>query len=283
MRRIIFTTSGNPHRGSWIIRGQQIAAALDAEAIFEATEAEIAKADLVVVVKKASDKIMARIRKRGVPWVLDVLDGWPQPQGNAWSAKQAIGWLRGYVGKMAATGLVCATEAMAKDLADCGPTLTLYHHARPGQKINPIREEIRAVGYEGSARYLEGWKAALESECRARGWALFINPPSLAEIDIVLALRGGQWAGPACERWKSNVKLANAQGSGTPIICQPDQGYIETASGGEWWITSPAELARQFSGLSSADERRRCAQLMRSRAPDLETIATRYRQWLDTL
>lgn len=283
MRRIIFTTSGNPHRGSWIIRGQQLAAALDAKAVFEATEAEIAKADLVVVVKKASESVMARIRRRGVPWALDVLDCWPQPQGNVWSAKQAVGWLRTHVGKMAATGLVCATEAMAKDLDGCGPTITLYHHARPDQRVNPIREHVRAVGYEGSPRYLEGWKAALESECKARGWALFINPPSLSEIDIVLALRGGQWAGPACERWKSNVKLANAQGSGTPIICQHDAGYIEMASGGEWWITSPAELAKQFSGLSSVVERHYCAQLMRSRAPDIGMIAARYRQWLDGL
>ena len=283
MRRILFTTSGNPHRGSWIIRGKQLAAAIDAKAVFEASPAEIAKADLVVVVKKASPAIMASIRKRGVPWVLDVLDCWPQPQGNAWSAKEAVGWLRTHVGKRAATGLVCATEAMSQDLDGIAPTLTLYHHARPGQEINSIRETVRAVGYEGSARYLDGWRPALEAECKARDWAFFVNPPSLSAIDVVVALRGGQWAGPACERWKSNVKLANAQGSGTPVICQPDAGYLETASGGECWIIRPAGLAAQFDGMSSVEARRRAAGLLYSKAPALDRISGQYRRWLDGL
>lgn len=283
MRRILFTTSGNPHRGSWIIRGKQLAEAIGGEAVFEASEKAIAKADLVVVVKKASDAVMGAIRKRGVPWVLDIVDGWPQPQGNSWSAKQAIGWLRAHVAKTSPHGAVCATEAMFRDLGGVVPALTLYHHARPGQVVNLVRGEVQAVGYEGSQRYLDGWRAALESECKARRWAFFLNPPSLANVDIVVALRGGQWNGYATQNWKSNVKLANAQGSGTPIICQREAGYIETASGGEWWIERPAEIAKLFSRLSSAEERRVCAELLRGKVPTLEAVAKQYRQWLERL
>lgn len=283
MRRVLFTTSGLASRGSWIIRGIQLGNAVDGKAVLEASDAEIAEADLVVVVKRAAPDLLARIRKRGVPWVLDVLDCWPQPQGNVWAADQARQWLRGHIRQMAPHGLVCATEAMADDVADHLPKTTLYHHARPGQMLNPVRKDVHKVGYEGSERYLDCWRPLLEDECRKRGWQFVVNPNQLSDVDILVALRGGQWRGFATDRWKSNVKLANAQGSATPIICQPECGYVETASGGECFITEPGQLTAYFDGLSRHDVRLAQSRLLSRKPPMLFDVTTQYRQWLEQL
>lgn len=283
MCRALFTTSGRteaPGRWSWEVRGRQLAPAMGAIAVLNATDADLAKADLVIAVKVVQPDLLARIRKRGCPWVLDIVDAWPQPAGNAWDAETAVSWLNNRVEALAPSAVVCATKAMQHALKVNVPSTTIYHHARPGQSGNPIRQAVTRVGYEGSERYLEGWRGTIERECKTRGWSFVVNPPSLDWLDIVVALRGGPWGGYANHHWKSNVKLANAQGTGTPIICQPAVGYTETASGGEVFVTEPSELPGAFDLLADRDERYRRSSRLRLRAMSLEAIADEYRLWL---
>ncbi len=78
------------------------------------------------------------------------------------------------------------------------------------QELNPIREKVAKVGYEGAPLYLGQWREAIETECRRRGWQFVTNPRQLSDLDIVVSLRGGKYDGYQPRAWKSNIKLANA-------------------------------------------------------------------------
>lgn len=282
---ILFASSGGLKRGSWLIRGEQLAEAMGARAAWNPSRDNIASADLVVAVKRLAEPALDWIRAQRKPLVLDVLDGWPQPTGNAWSREAAIDWMGRRIEAFRADLVVWPTEAMRDDFAGHGwAGFTLHHHARPGQARNPIRPTVATVGYEGAARYLEGWREAIERSCAARGWRFVIDPGALAGVDIVLAGRGGPWRGYATDRWKSNVKLANAQATGTPIVCLGEAGYRETRSGGEYWIDRPGELSAAFDELASPWFRRRSSDRLLNKAEDvaIATVAARYRRTLET-
>lgn len=270
--------TGRGTSGSWRIRGGQLATALGADAIPNALD--VAPYDVAVVVKRADADLLARIHRAHVPLVWDIVDAWPQPVGNAWGKDECMAWLKQRAGEIKPAAVVAATRAMAEDCACLGlPVLALPHHARPGLEQNPVRETVRLVGYEGAEQYITGWRAAIEAECARRGWRFVVNPASLAEVDIVLALRDA--TGYAPRHWKSNVKLANAQGSGTPFIGCREAGYLENAIGScEKWADTPEELSRAFDALTPQGERRRVAQWMSSVAPGLTGVAATYANWL---
>lgn len=281
--RILFTRIGNPASGSWQVRGVQMATVLGGSAALNAGAEDIAATDVVVVVKRFDAALIDRIVKAGKPIVYDVVDGWPQPAGNAWTSIEAMGWLSREISASRASAVIGSTLEMCISIGIFGlgvPCTAIDHHYRPGIELNPIRETVRAVGYEGSERYLDGWRPTIMAECERRGWRFVVNPPRLADVDIAIAVRGGKWRGYATDRWKSNVKIANAQGSGTPIIALPECGAIETSSGGEYFIRSPDEIAAAFDVLTSADERRRRAEIMLRSAPGIAEIADDYRRLL---
>jgi len=177
-------------------------------------------------------------------------------------------------------GIVAATRAMAADCAEFGlPVLALPHHARPGQRRNPLRETVRTVGYEGAAHYLGRWRSVLERECAARGWMFHMEPGQLADLDIVVALREAE--GYAARHYKSNVKLANAMGSGTPSIVNRETGYLETACPGQLFADTEAELSAGLDALTGIEARR--VQVSGYRPPTLEAIAEDYLAWLHRL
>ena len=68
--------------------------------------------------------------------------------------------------------------------------------------------------------YLGRWHQWLKEACALRGWAFVVNPPNLAEVDVIVAFRDGQWDGWMCREWKSGVKIVNAIAAGRPIITQ---------------------------------------------------------------
>jgi len=270
--KILVTGSGTS--GSWVIRGEQLGAAIGAVVLPKASAA--AGYHLVVAVKRPP-------LVRNIPMVYDVVDAWPQPVGNSWAKPECMAWLRQRIQELRPVGIVAATQAMAADCAEFGvPVLALAHHARPGLARNPIREQVQVVGYEGSEAYITAWRPVVEAECRRRGWKFVVNPARLADVDVVLALRDA--TGYAPRHWKSNVKLANAQGSGTPFIGCREAGYMETAIGNcEKWADTPKELAQAFDALAPQGERRRAAQWMLSVAPCLTQLAGTYRAWLEKL
>jgi len=272
--------TGRGTSGSWAIRGHQLGHAIGADVIANALD--VASYDIAVLVKRLQPDLVRRCSRAGVPFVWDVVDSWPQPVGNGWSRAESLAWLVDQVQANRPAAVVAATRAMAADLTSCGlPVLALAHHARPAQRLNLLREHVRVVGYEGGEQYLGRWRAVLERECSARGWRFIVNPEQLADLDIVVALRDS--AGYAARQWKSNVKLANAQETGTPFIGNQEAGYLETAGGGERWADNKLELARALDELTPLHARRAASARLRSVAPKLEAVATTYRNWLESL
>lgn len=279
--KVLFTKTGSAKSGSWQIRGVQIAAALgtEARAVVNAGDADIAWADLVVLVKSFDAALVARIKALGKPIVWDMLDFWKQPDGNLWSPGVAKRMLAFRIRASGASLVIATTQAMLRDF-DFDYASVIPHHARPDQPMNPIRDRLTAIGYEGSARYLEGgWFAAIGKEAERRRIPFIINPVALADVDIVFAVRGAPWRGYVTDHWKSNVKLANAQATGTPIICLPEAGCTETSSaGGEQWIEAPEQAADAVEALEPHSERLHRSAQLRAAAPSMDDILDRYRQ-----
>lgn len=269
--RVLVTGKG--HAGSWKIRGEQLGKAIGAEV----SQRPSGNNEISILVKKSPPELIRAIQ--GSKIIYDIVDGWPQPQGNQWGRGRVIDWLHGQINSIKPAGIVAATKRMAIDCQAFGvPVLALEHHARPGLRKNPVRKQVKTLGYEGSPEYLGQWRKVLESECRARGWEFVVNPAELVDLDIVVALR--DCSGYAARHYKSNVKLANAQGSGTPIICNRESGYLETASGAEHWADSKDELIRSLDVLTDYETRLEISAELYNAAPRLEKVAAKYKSWL---
>jgi hypothetical protein len=276
--RILFT--GRNRSGSWIIRGEQLGAAVGGNA--QVNAGNVHGYDLVVLIKRPEPDLLRRLQSAGLPIVWDILDAWPQPEGNFWGQSKCLQWLKEEIDRVRPVAIVAATEAMA---ADCrkfvASAFALPHHGRPYQAINLIRDKAQAIGYEGGLQYLGAWHSMLEGEAKKRGWKFILNPKQLADIDIIVAMRAA--GGYAAKHWKSNVKLANAQITGTPCVMNREQGYLETARGGVSWADTQEELGAALNSLSDVSVRRNAAQLLLASKLTLESLAMRYREWLNQL
>jgi hypothetical protein len=245
--KILFTGRGTS--GSWAIRGAQLAHALNAEAVPNAIHSD---ADIVVVVKRIEDRTLRAMRSRKIVW--DIVDSWPQPTGNDWSEREANAWLAREIERIKPDALIAATARMADDLRSFGlPVLWLKHHHRPGIRRNPIRERIKLVGYEGSPSYIAKWRETIKHESERIGASFVVNPDTLADCDVVLALRDAKGYPP--RNWKSGVKLANAHASGTPWIGCTEAGYTEIATGCEYWAENQKQLGVALEWLAEQSTR----------------------------
>lgn len=268
--------TGKGASGSWQIRGVQLGQTLRAAVVPNAKD--LVPYNLAVLVKRQTTDLLERFHQSKVPLIWDVVDAWPQPIGNAWHKERCLEWLAGEVKTIRPAGIVAATRAMARDCEGFGvPVLALPHHARPGLRQNPIRP-LKVLGYEGGEKYLGRWLPIIKRQCSARGLRFVINPTEVADVDVLVALRDCD--GYAPRNWKSNVKLANAQGSGTPVICNREAGYLETACGAERWADDEAEFAAALDALESTEVRRSAAQVLRAAAPSIDSVTATYLQWL---
>lgn len=269
---VLFTKSGSPRSGSWLIRGIQIANELKAAAVPNASDAEIDWADVVVLVKSFELSLVRRIKARRKKIIYDVLDGWTQPDQNTLSREESIKIMKRKILFSQADLVIAPTQQMAEDVGG----FVIYHHARFDQQRNPIRDKIQAIGYEGSARYLEGgWFAAISKSSERRRIPFIVNPRQIADVDIIFAVRGGDWRGYMTDNWKSNVKLANAQATRTPFIGLPEAGCRETASGPELWINEPREVEDAVRSLE--DPRTRKLKSDEMQEPGVNAILADYR------
>lgn len=269
--------TGRGTSGSWAIRGEQLGRAIGADVIPQALD--VGGYDLAVLVKRPHGDLVQRLRRMDVPIVWDVVDAYPQPAGNSWNQGQCMAWLAEQVAHIRPAGIVAATRAMADDCAQFGiPVLALPHHAWEGQGTCVIQREVRVIGYQGGGQYLGRWRPFLQAQCARRGWRWMENPPSVAAMDIVIAVRDAD--GYAPRRWKSNVKLANAQGCGTPFIGGREAGYLETASGGELWADTDREMVEALDALTSMAARVDASARLSAAKPKLPKIAQTYADWL---
>lgn len=275
--------TGQGATGSWAIRGEQLGQAIGATVQPQARSAR--GFDIVVVVKRLhSLAILRSARWHGIPVIWDIVDAWPQGRhvGKVRTCEAAMSWLRQSLRMIKPDGVIAPTRQMEKDLQfvqESGiQVTTLAHHAWQGKPINPIRHVVRTIGYQGGEKHLGNWAADLSREARLRGWQFVVNPESLADVDIAVALRGE--SGYASKNWKSNVKLANAQASGTPIILAREAGYLETASGSEFWADTAAELSAGLDWFAEHAHRAQASAQMRGTEPQLTDIAANYKGWL---
>jgi hypothetical protein len=100
-------------------------------------------------------------------------------------------------------------------------------------------------------------------------------------VDIVVALRAQ--LGYAARGWKSNVKLANAQGSGTPAIVGAEGAYFASSCGDEVFVDSPDALDRAIERLRPVAVRRAASAVMLAAAPGLTACAAAYRDFLTSV
>lgn len=272
--KILFTGKGGK-AGSWAMRGEQLGAACGADVRPMTSSTGY---DVTVAVKKIPPELMARISGK---WVWDIVDAYPQPQSYAWGRTEAINWVQNKIKQLRPTAVIWPNQRMRDDCDTGIPGLLLPHHHRLRIPINPIRPKVQTVGYEGAESYLGSYRAILEQECARRGWKFVVNPPALADLDIVVAFRSG--GGYVGEHWKSGVKLANAHGSGTPFVGQPECGYLENASGAEYWAQTPSQIATAFDWLEDQGGREAISDRFRQKAFPVEQAAAMLKAFLHEL
>lgn len=277
---LLFTGKGSS--GSWKVRGEQLGGACGAVVKPLASMGDCQQADAVVAVKRVGGDLLNNLRGSGRPWVWDVLDAYPQPVCTGWSRREAVNWVQGQIRRLQPSAIIWPNQRMRDDCDTGLPGLVLYHHYWPFSALNTIRTSVTTVGYEGAA-YLGRWRPVIEEQCRRRGWQFRVNPGRLADLDIVLALRDPDFSGYAQRHWKSNVKLANAHGSGTPFVGQQECGYTETASGAEYWAETPEQLGTCFDWLTSLDTREQVHDRFLQRAYPVDRAARDVTKFLEGL
>lgn len=273
----ILVTGKGGRSGSWKMRGEQLGAAMGATVLPMAMDA--AGFDVTIVVKRTPPVVLQAVR--GKRWVLDLVDCYPQPASYAWDRAEAIAWVRSRIRELAPTGIVWPTQRMRADCDTGLPGLVLPHHHRVGIAVNPIREAVKKVGYEGAPAYLGGWEQIVRAHCERRGWEFAVNPANLADVDIVVALRDG--CGYVSKHWKSGVKLANAHASGTPFVGQGECGYIENSTGAEYWTADANGLGVAFDWLRSRSAREAISDRFLQRAYSVDRAAAELKAWLHAL
>lgn len=269
--RLLFTGRGG--NGSWAMRGEQLGDACGAVVKPHASAKDIEDCDVAVVVKRVPHKVLADLRDSGKPWIFDTVDFYPQPQCAAWSAQQSIDWVRDQIAELNPTGVIWATERMREDCSDGRPCAVVKHHGRASAPHNPIRDRIATIGYEGRPDYLADWRFHLTRECEKRGYRFVENPKHLADLDVVVAFRGGQWDSYSTRHWKSGVKLANAHATGTPFIGQPSSAYLESATGCEYWASKPKDIGVALDWLEAQSTREQVSDRFRLTAYKVRSAA----------
>lgn len=278
---LLFTGRGTS--GSWSIRGEQLGQACGAVVKQAATLEQCKTADVILAVKRVNDPLLQAMRASGRPWVFDCVDFYPQPHCTGWSRLEAVAWVKTQIKRLSPAAVVWPNHRMRDDCDDGQPGLVLPHHHRPGISVNPIRPTVQTIGYEGAAPYLGNWRQAIENECGRRNWRFVVNPVRLADLDVVVAVRSVEFSGYAQFHWKSNVKLANAHGSGTPFIGQRECAYLEAATGCEYWADEPKQLATCFDWLESQSTREVISDRFRQAAYPVEQAAKDLKAFLETV
>ena len=274
--RVCFTGRQTP--GAWPIRGHQIAARRrNWYGASEIDDADIEKFDVFCFVKRPVARLMKRLHRHGKIIVFDVLDSWAQPDD----------------------GLKCLTLQGARDLfrqkwAELPPihsyiftnrtmqlhlaplvrhSTYIYHHYNPAVARNPLRKSVETIGYQGNPNYLGEWREVLEEICRRKGLRFLISPEfdagHFAEIDIGFAGRGGVHDSFLANHYKSNVKLANLYGSGTPcVVSAKEVSYHETDNGFIRFFANGRQLEHHLDSLMSQAVRQRVSDSFRVAAED---------------
>lgn len=279
--KILITGRGTS--GSFQIRGFQMAKAIGATVLPNAPLEVMRKHDCIILVKRPTADLVADLRRSGARVIHDLVDAWPQPAGNEWPADKMLAWLRQTVEDVQPDGVICATKAMQIDVNALPETVrpltaAIYHHARAHYVTAPphARSEVRTVGYEGGRNYLGRFEPLIREECMRRRWAF--DTESIAGADVVICLRDAAGYGPRA--WKSNIKAANAQALGIPMLCSPEAGYQETTTGGVIWIEQFRDIRPAFDALADPEHYAKMRAAV-DRPPLIGDLAMQYHAFIE--
>jgi len=276
--------------GSWKVRAQQVATARETWTSTGSLEPEhITGHDVFVAVKRPFRHRLRLLKAMGRTTVYDVVDCWAQPEdGLRYTDLPAIrGYFERFFAGLAVDGVIFPNRTMCEDLGDLVPNPTwIYHHYWPGMAPIEVRERARVVGYEGAPSYLGPWQEVVEQACRKLGLQFVVNPPSLRDIDIGFAARGGAHASTMAQRYKSNVKLANFYGAGIPcLVGDGEVSYRETDNGEVRFFATPQQLVDRLAELVPYETRLRVHRAFLATGADytLAAIADRYERYLQQI
>lgn len=280
--RVLFTSKSSA--GAWQIRGEQMAAMrTNWFASNQPTDEEISNCDVLCVVKKPVKEIVERARNLRKAIVFDIVDSWAQPADSlkCQNLSDARDLFRRVWRAQQFDGYIFPTRRMQVDLGSlvsCG--ITIYHHYWPQIGQNPIREKVETVGYQGG-NFLGDWRYRLEEACADRNLRFIENPSSLTDLDVVVLARGGPHGGFLERNYKSNVKLANAYGSGTPALVHfKEMSAHDTDCGDVLFFTDrPGSFERQLDRLIENQMLRKSMQrsfLTAAKRYHIENIATQF-------
>ncbi|MEX0758591.1 MAG: hypothetical protein WD100_03325 [Tistlia sp.] len=269
--RVCFT--GRNRAGSWIVRGAQMSRQrANWYGAQDISDLDLDAYDIFCFVKRPLLEVQERLLQAGKILVLDVVDGWAQPDDtlrvHSRADAQAV-FRERWQELLPFHAHILANRAMYTDLRPLTRNATyIYHHSNPILAPHPIRPEVSTVAYEGNESYLGAWREVIERLCAARGLRFLVNPTDYAEIDIGFAAREGESAGYLPNRYKSNVKLANFLALGTPcIVSSADVSYQETDPGGVRFFATEQQLERQLDRLLDYDLRQAIHECFCSAAP----------------
>lgn len=264
---------GGDGRGSWQMRGVQMGAALGARVTTRPTASDWAWADMVVLVKRAAFAWADVVRDLRVPVIWDVLDFWAQPEDNGRHEADLVDQVQRTRDTLGIDRVIGATQRMA----DAIHGDYLPHHCRIGLTPTPPRDHASVVGYDGQAKYLGTWKAALERACGRLGLTFVVNPPDLSAVDVLVSFRDGRWDGWVCREWKSGVKYVNALCAGRPVLSQPTAAFTELQPVGEL-VTHQVDLEAALAAVTSPEVRARAYRVAQHWAAEftVEAIARQY-------
>lgn len=258
--RVCFTSKSSA--GAWKIRGEQFASMRSNwVAINRPNRSELMGIDLVCFVKKPSPDVLSLVRELRIPFVLDIVDSWAQPNdGLAVNGAESARNLFAPVWKnIDADAYIFPNRRMERDLGSLvGSRTVIYHHYWPNIPSNPVRETVSTIGYEG-ADYLGEWEDRIRTYCSLRGVRFVINPISYSEMDVVVIVRGGVHGNFLARNYKSNVKVANAFGSGTPAVVHCGEFSAQETDNGDIYFFSDQRrsLERQLDLLVEDFDRRK--------------------------
>lgn len=240
--------TGKGSSGSWQIRGVQLGAALGARVVPMATEAECRRADVVIGVKRLPHELLETIKRSRAYFVWDCVDAWPQKIGTCWTREMSIAWAHAELARLRPDYVLWPNERAMLDIDRGGAVLR--HHCMSNEPINPIRRDLKVVGYQGASRYLDDELVrAITKGCERLGAVFSMNPAHLADVDVCLALRARGWATYPQQHWKPATKLTNAHATGTPWIGNSEVGYKEISTGLEVFVDDPRQLPDALEGL----------------------------------
>ncbi len=251
--RVCFT--GRNRAGSWEVRGNQVSRGRSEWVANQDVDAvDLEHFDLLCFVKRPIPKLMEAAKARKIPIVYDVVDAWAQPgdHGKVTDRESARAlFSEKWADIPRFDAFIFANRKMFNDLsAVAGPSTYIYHHYREGMGRNPMRQNVEKIGYEGNENYLGEWRPVLQDFCASKGIEFVVNPERLSDLDIGVSCRGGEFSCYLTNNYKSNVKLANWFGVGTPAVIHADEiSCQETDNGDVLFFRDEVQLRRQLTRL----------------------------------